>query len=181
MSNSEQRVASEGLSPDGFVTNWALVWSSLLMVIPFILSLWYSPFGHSIVIGFSAMWSFLYHLSGQKQYELLDVSCAVLLTVVNMYLIAAATSSVHIFDPRAVLATLFGAGSLTLLFSSGFASTEESSKLPQETIPHYDIYHSIWHILGVIATLFVISLSGNFNAPWTTTPIQLLKQSVKIA
>lgn len=167
------------LPASNFISNWALVWSSLGMVIPLLLSLWYSPFGHSIAIAFSAMWSFLYHLSGQREYEQLDVACAVILTVTNMYLIAAATSSVHPFDIRIVCATLFGAGSLALLFSSGFASTADVNLPPQDTIKDYEIYHSVWHILGIVATLFVISLSGHFNASWTTTPIQLLQQASK--
>lgn len=179
MSDKPVEKAGGVLSPDGFVSNWALVWSSLTMMIPFVLSLFYSPFVHSIAIGFSMMWSFLYHLSGQKEFEQLDVACATLLTTVNMYLIANATASVHPFDPRIVMATLFGAGSLALLFTSGFASVSDQDKPPQDTIPHYETYHSVWHLTGVIATLFVISLSGHFNASWTTTTIDLLKQSAK--
>lgn len=176
---SDKDSKGDALPASNFVSNWALVWSSLGMVIPLLLSLWYSPFGHSIVIAFSSLWSFLYHLSGQKDYEQLDVACAVILTVVNMYLIAAATSSVHPFDIRIVMATLFGAGSLALLFSSGFASTADVNLPPQDTIKDYEIYHSVWHILGIVATLFVISLSGHYNANWTTTPIELLQQAGK--
>jgi len=169
-------------SADSFVDNWALVWSAAGMAIPFILSLFYSPFGHSIVIGFSTLWSLLYHMSGQRQYEQLDVITAVILTVVNMYLIASATASVPWYDFRAVMATLFGAGSLALLFSAGFATesdTKGGSTLPQDTIHDYKLYHSIWHLMGIVATLFVISLHGHFDAAWTTTPIQILKMSLK--
>jgi hypothetical protein len=165
--------------PSNFVKNWAPVWSAMLLWVPWALSLKYSTFAHSTAIGFAAFWSTMYHLSDQVAFGALDTTAAFLLSAVNVVMVLSAMNSLSFYDPRPIVASVLGAATLAVLFSLGYATNDLSPKPPQDQIPDYALYHSVWHILAALSTLSVLTMSGHFTAAWDLSVFDILRGAWK--
>ena len=113
-------------------------WSNLFFLIPLILSIIFKVYFLSLALFAAIISSFLYHLSQEKHYRILDESFAILVILLNIYLC-------YLFNfgfPYFYLAMLFVGIAFFFYF--------------KEKRTNYNIYHTLWHMSSVIITIFCL-------------------------
>lgn len=109
-----------------------LVWTNLVFVIPFFLTIYAGIYSHAFVILIATMLSVIYHRSHEKQLKKYDMIFAYILIAHNLYTVS--------FGPFIyfLVALVFVALSFV---AYGLAKRR-----------NYPIYHSAWHIFSVLIT-----------------------------
>ncbi len=112
--------------------------TELLFLIPLALTLWWSIYFYSAIIGLSIVSALLYHLHKEQKYFYLDVVFSVILIITNLYFVYLSSFKYPHFH-LAVIA----------LVASFYFWWRAQNK-------NYNFNHSMWHIAIVVITISCI-------------------------
>jgi predicted membrane channel-forming protein YqfA (hemolysin III family) len=154
--------------------NAYVVASSAFFFVPALLSLFRQCIFVSVVLINAALFSTLYHVSNEKNYEDLDVFWASLAVFVALLLLAVLALDYAPWNWRIVMPLLFGVTAFVLYFTDGQCQGD-----PCVPTQKYDLYHSLWHLFIGIAGIFLVWTPVDLSRAVRTTYADLGHHLIK--
>lgn len=142
-----------------------VVASSALFFVPALIAFLRQSVLVAIVFINAAIFSTLYHIYDEDKYESLDVFWANMAMTVALVMLAVISIHYAPWNWRVLVPSVTGIVGLAMYFVGG--QTVLSDGTVQED-PHYDLYHSLWHLL--------LSIAGTVVA-WTPVDFAEAQQS----
>lgn len=132
-------------------TNPWIVASSALFFIPAILAFLRQSVVVAIVFINAALFSTLYHLSGEEKYANMDVFWANAAVLIALVMLAVISIRYAPWNWRVLIPSITGATGMALFFVGGH--DEDVSEIDRD--PDYTLYHSLWHLFMSIAATVI--------------------------
>jgi len=128
--------------------------SAAFLFVPTLISAYTQAMPVTLAFGFSTVFSTMYHASDEDSYETLDVIWANIAMFLALIMIGLIAIRYGVFHWRVLVPFIFGSIAIALYFIHGYADDDEDP----DTLPEYDLYHSLWHLfLGLAAISIVIT------------------------
>jgi uncharacterized membrane protein YfcA len=157
------------------MANGFVIASSAFLFIPTFISFFRQSLIVTIILLNSAIFSTLYHLSDEKDYETFDLIWASLAILIGLLLLAALARKYPPWNWRIFMPFALSTAAFVIYFVEGSASTTEDTDSS-----HYDLWHSLWHLLIGLAGLFLVWTPVNLadaNISYADLYVNLYKNS----
>lgn len=135
-----------------------VVASSALFFVPALLAFLRQSVVVAIVYINAALFSTLYHANAEQKYEELDVFWANVAVLLSLVMLAVISIRYAPWNWRVLLPSLFGITGMALYFVGG---QDETPSVTQHD-PHYEVYHSLWHLFMSMAATVLVWTPVNF-------------------
>lgn len=124
------------------MANAWVVASSSLFFVPAFLAFFRQNIVVAIIFFNAALFSTLYHLNDETEYEDLDVLWASLAVLISLVLLAVLARHYPPWHLRILVPFFLGVAGFIVYFVGGQMSSDPAVTEDD----HYDLYHSLWHL-----------------------------------
>jgi len=146
-----------------------LVGSAATLYIPGLVACFNQPFPIAISILVSATASLVYHINAEKKFSVTDMIFAHIVLLLALILFVLMSMKLGMFHWKVMLATFLSAAAIATYLNAG-----KSGEFGPRS-ENYWWLHGMWHLMGSMGILVVVSEETDWNLLWCTYKQTLVK------